>query len=522
MVENLRIRDKLFILIGIGVAGLALLMMAALVTIHTVRIGGRLYWDIESHRESSVKIRLLQNHLVELNSLVSVTPLARTRPELNQIRGQIEELEKIVDADFEEVIGLAQKGMDDKLTEGLVLGLYSAWFTWEEFLDTAKGEYLSAVFSQERSEALGLVLGKQRLMRERFMEQIEAAANTIELHLREEQGWAEGKVHQAVTFFSFGSVLFLLASWPSTWYLARSMARPLRSLVEATYSVAHGDFTRKIKVDSTDEIGQLAASFRKMEEDLRNTTVSRDLLLKEMAERERLQRMMIQSEKMAAVGQLAGGVAHEINNPLGVILGFSQGVVRNLPKGDPLEMPLRSIEREALRCRDLVQNLLTFSRVGKTEKEECDVRQAIEGALSLVTAQTKVKGIELVKELNGPLPRILANKNQIQQIVINLSTNAIDAMLKGGRLTVLARKSHLDGREVVEIQVEDTGSGIPKEIQTRIFEPFFTTKELGKGTGLGLSLVYEMVQKHGGQIAFETEPGKGTVFHVWLPVLSQP
>lgn len=236
--------------------------------------------------------------------------------------------------------------------------------------------------------------------------------------------------------------------------------------------------------------------------------------------RKRLEAQMLQSEKMAAIGQLAGGVAHEINNPLGVILGFSQNIAKRIKPGDPLEMPVKSIEREAIRCKNLVRDLLTFSRIGKTEKESVDLKEAVEGALSLVLAQSKVKNVDLLKDFRE-VPRILANRNQIQQIIVNLSNNAMDAMPKGGKITVRLHKAKMEEQEGVEILVQDTGQGIPREIQSKIFNPFFTTKEIGKGTGLGLSLVYEIVGKHNGKIFVDSEVGKGTIFHILLPASSE-
>ena len=239
---------------------------------------------------------------------------------------------------------------------------------------------------------------------------------------------------------------------------------------------------------------------------------------RDITERRKLEAAMLQSEKLSAVGQLAAGVAHEINNPLGIILGFAQSVVKRIKEGDPLTLPLKTIEREAVRCKNLVQNLLVFSRASKGDRqEEVDVNAVMDGALSLVLAQTKTHSVELVSELGAGLPKIRANQTQIQQVVINLANNAIDAMPNGGILTIrTALAENPPGH--VEIRVRDTGTGIPKNLQKKIFDPFFTTKEVGKGTGLGLSLVYEMVHKHGGDIALSSEEGKGTEFTISLPV----
>lgn len=244
--------------------------------------------------------------------------------------------------------------------------------------------------------------------------------------------------------------------------------------------------------------------------------VSRDI-----TERKKLEARMLQTDKLSAVGQLAAGVAHEINNPLGIILGFAQSVKSQLAPTDPAFMGLEFIEKETVRCKDLVQNLLVFSRATRTEqREEIDLKATIEEALSLVTAQTRVKNVELFPELSLNLPRIKANKNQIQQIIINLCNNAMDAMSNGGKITVRTGRKSYKGTDWIVIEVKDTGQGIPKDIQAKIFEPFFTTKEVGKGTGLGLSLVFEIVQKHQGTIELESEVGKGATFIVSLPIHS--
>jgi PAS domain S-box-containing protein len=231
------------------------------------------------------------------------------------------------------------------------------------------------------------------------------------------------------------------------------------------------------------------------------------IVAKDIRERKKLERDMRQSEKLSAVGRLASGVAHEINNPLGVILGFAEGALVDMKPEDPLQLPLKSIEREAIRCKNLVQDLLTFSRVSKSGREPIDINKAIDGAFSLILAQARLGRIKVVKELAPGLPHILGNVNQIQQVIINLANNALDAMHEQGTLTV--KTSHfVEGhRSWVSFSIADTGSGIPKEILPRIFEPFFTTKGVGQGTGLGLGLVHEIVQKHSGTITVETRPG---------------
>ncbi|HEX3047802.1 MAG TPA: ATP-binding protein [Bacillota bacterium] len=233
-----------------------------------------------------------------------------------------------------------------------------------------------------------------------------------------------------------------------------------------------------------------------------------------------IQAQLIQSEKMAAVGQLAGGVAHEINNPMGIILGFSQSISKRIKEADPLYLPLKSIEREAMRCKKLVGDLLTFSRSGKSHAEIIDLNQTIDETLSLIELQAKVKEIELFRNYDPSLPRIKVNKSQIQQVILNLCNNAIDAidaidaMPEGGKITLITKVNQ--GQIVFE--VSDNGVGMSEDVKRHIFVPFFTTKGVGKGTGLGLSLCYEIIQKHHGVIEVESEVGQGATFRVKLPL----
>jgi PAS domain S-box-containing protein len=243
--------------------------------------------------------------------------------------------------------------------------------------------------------------------------------------------------------------------------------------------------------------------------------IARDITERKRAERERdtLEEHLRQLQKMEAIGRLAGGVAHEINNPLGVILGFAQSVAKRLEDGDPLEMPLRSIEREALRCKALVKDLLAFSRRSSGVFEPVRITDLLSTTETLLRNQARLQEIEFVTRCEPDLPELLADFNRLQQVLVNLATNAIDAMPQGGTLRIEAGKDNGDMRLIVS----DTGLGMADEVRQRIFEPFFTTKEVGKGTGLGLSLVYEIMQQHGGEVHCDSRPGAGTTFTLLFP-----
>jgi two-component system NtrC family sensor kinase len=221
--------------------------------------------------------------------------------------------------------------------------------------------------------------------------------------------------------------------------------------------------------------------------------------------------------RLTAIGQLAAGVAHELNNPLSVILGFSQSALRQPMADASLRTALKAIERESQRCKRLVQDLLNFSRLPKPGKVMEDPVQVVEGALSLVETQARIQHVGLIRDFASDLPALYLDRHRIQQMVINLCINAMDAMPKGGQLTVaLAPAPGPDTEGAVEMRVTDTGTGIPVEIRERIFEPFFTTKESGKGTGLGLSLVRDIVKEHDGRLEVSSQQGEGTTFTVRL------
>ncbi|MFA6004386.1 MAG: ATP-binding protein [Elusimicrobiota bacterium] len=244
------------------------------------------------------------------------------------------------------------------------------------------------------------------------------------------------------------------------------------------------------------------------------------VVARDISERKELEARILQTEKLSAIGQLAAGVAHEINNPLGVILGFAEGMAKRTNLDDPKYLPVRSIVREAYRCKEIVQNLLTFSRMGQKHDATFNLVDAVANALNLIEPQARVCSVELSRALHPEALSIHGNSNQIQQIVINLCNNALDAMPKGGKLTVSVDRAWANNKALARIQIQDTGGGIPKYLQGKIMEPFFTTKEPGKGTGLGLSLVDEMVARHNGSVKFSSLENQGTTFVVTLPLAS--
>jgi len=231
------------------------------------------------------------------------------------------------------------------------------------------------------------------------------------------------------------------------------------------------------------------------------------------------QNQLIQSEKMAAVGQLAFGIAHEIRNPLGIILGGVEFLEKNLvKKGGINKEAVEKIKQSVDRANNIIVDLLKFSRTSELERQSVNIRALMEDVTSLIENQAYLKDVRIVKNYTDNALSVLADPNLLRQAFFNLCINAIDSMPKGGglRLNIYSGQGAQANKEVI-IEIADTGKGIPKDILPRIFEPFFTTKEPGKGTGLGLSIVHLILERHKATIAVESAVGKGTKFTIRLP-----
>jgi signal transduction histidine kinase len=224
---------------------------------------------------------------------------------------------------------------------------------------------------------------------------------------------------------------------------------------------------------------------------------------------------LVSSEKMASLGKLAAGIAHEINNPLGGILIYSSLMMEDLPEGDSKRGDLARIVQEASRCKDIVKSLLEFARQTEPKMEPTDINRAITDGLFFLENQALFHNIKIIKNLDPFLPFIRGNASQLKQVLINIIVNAAEAMHGNGTFTITSYPS--PDRKGIILEFADTGEGISEENLTRIFDPFFTTKEVGKGTGLGLATSYGIIEDHGGRISVRSKVGEGTTFTIELP-----
>jgi two-component system NtrC family sensor kinase len=303
--------------------------------------------------------------------------------------------------------------------------------------------------------------------------------------------------------------------------LAATITRPVRIMVEATERIAGGDLSHRVAVETEDEFGHLAASFNRMTENLRaaqdNLAQWGRTLEKRVEERTRelkeTQDALVQSEKLASLGKMAAGVAHEINNPLTSILINAHLLLEKNPADAAVRESLTLIADETARCAQIVRGLLEFSRMTPSRTASASINDVIERTVQLLEKQALVRNIAIVKNLGADLPPLELDKNKIQQVFSNLMINACEAMPEGGTLTITSRAA-ADGRGL-EIEFADTGVGIPKENLTKLFDPFFSTKTMG--TGLGLAVSYGIIRRRGGTIEVHSDVGRGSVFTVKLP-----
>ena len=335
-----------------------------------------------------------------------------------------------------------------------------------------------------------------------------------------------------ISGFVLGFILF--ASVCVVFLVHRLVYVPLRDLEAGAKRLAQGDLAEPIRVRSNDEFGQLAQSFNVMtaaldasQTELREAAHTLEAKVEERTRQLKAAELeTARSEKLASVGLLAAGIAHELNNPLTGVLTFSHLTRQKLPDGSPEAEDMDLVIRETKRCATIIRRLLDFARQKAPEKKFTDLNRVVEETARFIERPAHLQDTEIKLDLAPDLPRAWVDEDQVKQVVMNMLVNAQHATEGGGSITVRTRLGNAPlggeaGGEAVpaaEISIIDTGCGIPESDLKRIFDPFFTSKEVGKGTGLGLSVSHGIVQAHGGQIKVTSVVGEGTTFSVYLPI----
>lgn len=308
------------------------------------------------------------------------------------------------------------------------------------------------------------------------------------------------------------TIIAVLLGIVVSYVLSESIMRPVNKLIAATRRIAADHSPQQIHLDAAPpEIEALGNAFNEMALAIHERD---DRLHRQTHEK------LMRSDRLAMIGQLAAGVAHEINNPLGSILLFSRLTVQQLPAQGRARENLERIEKETKRCHAIVKSLLDFARERKPLVEAVDVNRLLDETLKLFEGQFLFQNIQVARDYDAKLATIPADQSQLQQVFMNIVLNAVDAMKGKGRLGIATKSNDAEG--TVDIAISDSGPGIAPENLERVFDPFFTTKGVGHGTGLGLSVSYGVVQSHNGDIAVASEPGAGATFTISLPAMKGP
>ncbi|GFO69463.1 two-component sensor histidine kinase [Geomonas limicola] len=321
-------------------------------------------------------------------------------------------------------------------------------------------------------------------------------------------------------------LLITLTSLSLTLFTQKLVNRPVKELLEHTKMLERGELDGSVPSFANDELGELAQSFNSMTLSLKKARSELEgwgknleqMVQERTQELTKIQAQLIRSEKLASLGEVVAGIAHEINNPLTGILVFSSLIHSNPTLDETLKNDIETVIRETKRCASIVKGLLEFSRCSTPQKGLTSVSTISDTALSLIEHQILFQDIEIRREYGDNVPQLLLDPNQIEQVFINIFLNAAQAMQGEGVLTI---KSWVDyACNEVLFSITDNGCGIPEAHLGKVFDPFFSTKE-NKGTGLGLSVSYGIIQEHGGNIEVQSEVGIGTTFTIHLPVLQQ-
>ncbi|HAK60898.1 MAG TPA: hypothetical protein DCO77_11030 [Nitrospiraceae bacterium] len=365
---------------------------------------------------------------------------------------------------------------------------------------SAISQFLTTSANQRRIRVLE---GRAKERGDELISLAQGMAFTANVHLQKKTQETLASIQKITFALIVMLVAGVILAFVVAYRLAGSVSRPLQRLLDATRRIAARDLSHRVDIrsDEGEEFRELGQAFN---------TMTQNLYLS--------QRQLVRSTKLAAIGELATNIAYEVNSPLTGVLGYTSLLLKAEDVPEDKKEFLRTVESETLRARDVVKNLLDFGRRKPPQLIKTAIDGILEDALALVKSQAQLNNVAVQTTCTPGLPAVLADPEEMKQVFVNLMNNAFVAMPKGGELSIQCRQDRdFTGKDVIAVELADTGNGIPDADLDKIFDPFFTSGVEG-GTGLGLSVSYLIVQNHGGRIEVESTPGKGARFTVILPL----
>jgi signal transduction histidine kinase len=475
------------ILLGFGLLVLIFFVGSILAVFNITKTTQRLDNLILLHQVEILREDLII-HVQQVQSNIYRYKL-RTDKDVDALIAQVKEMNRVM----ESCVGCHHS---PELTQGLLV-----------MRDTAN-DYQTAIsrlITAPRNPARVAVLeGRVQDLGQELITMTQGMAFTANIRLQQKTQETMAAIRQVRNVLYITLLLAFLLAFVTVYFLAKNLDRNLKNLLEATRRISQGEL--RYRVDTS---GALGSEFKELGEAF--NTMTQNLSFS--------QRQLVQSSKLAAIGELATNIAYEVNNPLTGVLGYAGLLLKADDIPENKKEYLRTIEHETLRAREILKNLLDFSRRKTPQLVKTDIASIIQDTIPLVKGQAKLGNVEILSICPPSLPSVAVDADEMKQVFVNLINNAFFAMPKGGTLTIKCRSDKdVMGKEIVAVDITDTGQGIPVELLEKIFDPFFTTRLDGGGTGLGLSISYMIVQNHGGRIEVDSTVGTGSTFTVILPV----
>ncbi|HEX9020671.1 MAG TPA: ATP-binding protein [Nitrospirota bacterium] len=475
------------ILSGFGLLLCIFLGGSIIAVIHITRMAHRMEKLITLHRveilreDLIIRVQQVQSHIYSHRT--------RSGRDVDVLIGQVQEMNRVMDA----CLGCHHA---PELTQGL-LGMRDTANDYQTAISrliTASGNPAQYSALERRAQDIG----------QELIAMTQGMAFMANIGLQQKTQETMATIREVRNVLCITLLLGFFLALATGHLLIKSLGQGLRKLLEATRRISHGDFQHRVEVSGAQgsEFNELGEAFNAMTQNLQFS-----------------QRQLVQSAKFAAIGELATNIAYEVNNPLTGVLGYTGLLLKADDVPADKKEYLKTIERETLRAREVLKNLLDFSRRKPPRLAETNVAALIHDTIPLVKSQARLGNVRIAIDCQSELPLVAIDADEMKQVFVNLINNACFAMPKGGALTIrCGHDKDLSGKEVVTVAFIDTGQGIPEEHLDRIFDPFFTTRPEGEGTGLGLSVSYMIVQNHGGRIEVASSLGSGSTFTVVLPV----